>query len=128
MSNNLHVGRRKSAVARASISRGSGVLTCNEREFEQYFTTEKLRSHVLQPFHAVDQVGQWDVTARLHGGGTTGQAGALRLAIARALIDEDPELRPALKSAGLLTRDARKVERKKYGLKKARRAPQFSKR
>lgn len=128
MSSTIHVGRRKSAVARASISRGSGVLTLNGRTFEDYFTTEKLRRHVMEPFDAVEQAGQWDVSARLHGGGSTGQAGALRLAIARALMADDPALRPTLKAAGLVTRDARRVERKKYGLKKARRAPQYSKR
>lgn len=128
MSSSIHVGRRKSAVARARISRGSGVLTLNDRSFEDYFTTEKLRRHVMEPFDAIEQTGQWDVTARLNGGGSTGQAGALRLAIARALVDYDPELRSTLKSAGLLTRDARRVERKKYGLKKARRAEQYTKR
>jgi small subunit ribosomal protein S9 len=124
----IHVGRRKSAVARAAISRGSGQFTLNGKPLEEYFTTEKLRAHVLEPFETIEQVGQWDVSARLKGGGTTGQAGALRMAIARALVAEDGDLRASLKSAGLLTRDARKVERKKYGLKKARRAPQFSKR
>ncbi len=128
MASSIHVGRRKSAVARARIERGSGQFTLNGRTFEDYFTTEKLRNHVTEPLELVEQRGQWDIIARLHGGGTTGQAGALRLAIARALIVEDPELRPTLKAAGMLTRDARKVERKKYGLKKARRAPQFSKR
>jgi small subunit ribosomal protein S9 len=83
---------------------------------------------VLEPFGVLEQEGQWDVAARLHGGGTTGQAGALRLAIARALADHDSDWRTPLKQAGVLTRDARRVERKKYGLKKARRAPQFSKR
>ncbi len=82
----------------------------------------------MEPFEVVEQSGQWDVSARLNGGGSTGQAGALRLAIARALVADDIELRAPLKAAGLLTRDSRKVERKKYGLKKARRAPQFSKR
>lgn len=128
MASSIHVGRRKSAVARARIERGSGQFTLNGRSFEDYFTTEKLRNHVSEPFTVLEQDGQWDVIARLNGGGTTGQAGALRLAIARALIDFDPDLRPPLKAAGLLTRDARKVERKKYGLKKARRAPQYSKR
>ena len=124
----IHVGRRKSSVARARINRGSGQFTLNGKPLETYFTTEKLRAQVMEPFETVEQVGQWDVRARLNGGGTTGQAGALRLAIARALVEEDAELRAPLKAAGLLTRDARKVERKKYGLKKARRAPQFSKR
>lgn len=128
MADTMHTGRRKSAVARARLRRGSGQLTINGRSFEDYFTTEKLRSHVTEPFGVIEQQGTWDVDARIHGGGTTGQAGALRLAIARALIDDDPSLRTPLKQAGMLTRDARKVERKKYGLKKARRAPQFSKR
>ena len=124
----IHVGRRKSSIARARINRGSGQFTLNGKPLDTYFTTEKLRAQVMEPFETVEQVGQWDVRARLNGGGTTGQAGALRLAIARALVEEDAELRAPLKAAGLLTRDARKVERKKYGLKKARRAPQFSKR
>ncbi len=124
----IHVGRRKSAVARARLTRGSGQFTLNGKPLETYFNTEKLRAHVMEPFETVEQTGQWDVSARLSGGGTTGQAGALRLAIARALVDDDAELRGPLKAAGLLTRDSRKVERKKYGLKKARRAPQFSKR
>ena len=110
------------------MTKGSGQLTLNGRPFEDYFRTEKLRAHVLEPFGVLEQDGQWDVHARLHGGGTTGQAGALRLAIARGLTDYDGAWRDPLKKAGLLTRDARKVERKKYGLKKARRAPQFSKR
>jgi len=124
----IFTGRRKSAVARARVTRGSGQFSLNGRPLEDYFRTEKLRAHVLEPFETLEQAGQWDVSARIHGGGTTGQAGALRLAIARGLADWDADWRPALKSAGLLTRDARKVERKKYGLKKARRAPQFSKR
>jgi small subunit ribosomal protein S9 len=128
MSDKIFTGRRKSSVARARISKGSGQFTLNGRPLEDYFPTEKLRAHVLEPFETLEQAGQWDVAARLAGGGTTGQAGALRLALARALADYDPDWRAPLKSAGLLTRDARKVERKKYGLKKARRAPQFSKR
>ena len=124
----IYTGRRKSAVARARISRGSGQYRLNGKPLEEYFTTEKLRAHATEAFRVLDLDGQWDVDARLHGGGTTGQAGALRLAIARALVGDDQETRGPLKSAGLLTRDARKVERKKYGLKKARRAPQFSKR
>jgi small subunit ribosomal protein S9 len=128
MSATIHTGRRKSAVARARVTRGSGQFTLNGRPLDDYFRTEKLRAHVLEPFAVLEEDGKWDVSARIHGGGTTGQAGALRLAIARALALEDPAWRGPLKSAGLLTRDARKVERKKYGLKKARRAPQFSKR
>jgi len=128
MADTMYTGRRKSAVARARVRRGSGQLTVNGRPFDEYFTTEKLRSHVLEPFGVLEQGGAWDVDARIHGGGSTGQAGALRLAIARALSEYDTSWRTPLKQAGLLTRDARKVERKKYGLKKARRAPQFSKR
>ena len=124
----IHVGRRKSSVARARVTSGSGEYTINGRTLDDYFTTEKLRAHVAEPFTLLEQVGKWDVAARIHGGGTTGQAGALRLAIARSLAEINPEWRGELKSAGLLTRDARRVERKKYGLKKARRAPQFSKR
>jgi small subunit ribosomal protein S9 len=128
MTDTIHTGRRKSAVARARVTRGSGQFTLNGRPLEVYFPTEKMRAHVLEPFDVLEQAGQWDVAARIHGGGTTGQAGALRLAIARALAEYDTDWRTPLKQAGLLTRDARKVERKKYGLKKARRAPQFSKR
>jgi small subunit ribosomal protein S9 len=129
MADKIFTGRRKSAVARARVTRGSGQFSLNGRSLEDYFTTEKLRAHVLEPFGVVEQEGRWDVTARIHGGGTTGQAGAVRLAIARALAEDSPQKwRTPLKQAGLLTRDARKVERKKYGLKKARRAPQFSKR
>ncbi len=128
MADTIHTGRRKTAVARARVRRGSGICTVNGRPLEEYFTTEKLRSHALEPFEVLEQAGTWDVDARIHGGGTTGQAGALRLAIARALVDDDAQVRGPLKQAGMLTRDARKVERKKYGLKKARRAPQFSKR
>lgn len=128
MAASIFTGRRKSAVARARISRGSGVVTINGRPIDDYFGTEKLRAHALEPLQVLEQAGAWDVNARINGGGTTGQAGALRLAIARALVDHDAEWRTPLKQAGMLTRDARKVERKKYGLKKARRAPQFSKR
>ncbi len=128
MPTTITTGRRKTSVARARLSRGAGTLTLNDRPFEEYFPTEKQRSHVMEPFVVLEQVGQWNVEARLSGGGTTGQAGALRHAIARALAAHDPEWRGPLKAAGLLTRDSRAVERKKYGLKKARRAPQFSKR
>ena len=128
MSNTIHVGRRKSAVARARISRGSGRITVNGKDLEVYFPTEKMRDAVKEPLVTVEQLGMWDVDVNVNGGGTTGQSDAVKMAVARALLHEDPELRPALKSAGLLTRDSRKVERKKYGLKKARRASQFSKR
>jgi small subunit ribosomal protein S9 len=128
MADKIFVGRRKSAIARARVTKGSGQFTLNGRSFEDYFTTDKVRAHVLEPFGVLEQEGQWDVSARINGGGMTGQAGALRLAISRALAEHDPEWRTPLKQAGFLTRDARRVERKKYGLKKARRAPQFSKR
>ena len=128
MTTPIHVGRRKSAVARARMKRGSGKFSINGRELEDYFPTEKMRNSVMLPFETVEQVGAWDVVATIKGGGTTGQSDALKLAIARALLDDDPQLRGVLKSAGLLTRDSRKVERKKAGLKKARKASQFSKR
>jgi len=129
MAPKIFTGRRKSAVARVRIERGSGRFELNgNRDLEDYFRTEKLRSHIMQPFDVLEETGKWDVKARLHGGGTTGQAGALRHGISRALEANDPTWRAPLKAAGLLTRDARKVERKKAGLKKARRAPQFSKR
>ncbi len=128
MPSTIFTGRRKTSVARARLTRGAGNLTLNGRPFEDYFPTEKQRSHVMEPFVVLEQVGQWNVDARIGGGGTTGQAGALRHAIARALAAHDAEWRAPLKAAGLLTRDSRAVERKKYGLKKARRAPQFSKR
>ena len=124
----IFIGRRKTARARARLRPGSGQFVLNGRPLEDYFRVEKHRYHVLEPLELVEQRNRWDVIANIDGGGITGQAGALRLAIARALADEDPELRPALKDAGMLRRDARKVERKKYGLKKARKAPQFSKR
>ncbi len=128
MPGNVYVGRRKSAVARVRIRRGSGQFQLNGRSIDNYFRTEKHRAHVGEPFAVLDQQGHWDVFARLGGGGVSGQAGALRLGIARALATEDAEWRGPLKEAGLLTRDPREVERKKYGLKKARKAPQYSKR
>ncbi|MDP9023576.1 MAG: 30S ribosomal protein S9, partial [Actinomycetota bacterium] len=100
----------------------------NGRGLEDYFRTEKHRHHAVEPLAVVEQQGRWDVVAHINGGGITGQAGALRLGIARALAELDDDWRKPLKEAGLLTRDARRVERKKYGLKKARKAPQFSKR
>jgi len=124
----IFTGRRKTSVARVRLERGSGRFTLNGRPLEDYFPTETLRGLVREPFEVTGSAGQFDVTARIHGGGTTGQAGALRLGIARALEEEEPDWRAPLKSAGLLTRDPRKVERKKYGLKKARKAPQYSKR
>ena len=128
MSEQIYVGRRKSSVARVRIRRGSGQYTLNGRPLEDYFRTERLRAAVLAPFALLEQDGRWDVIARINGGGVTGQAGALRHGISRALSDSDPAWRAPLKEAGFLTRDAREVERKKYGLKKARKAPQYSKR
>ena len=121
-------GRRKQAVARVRLRPGTGVITCNKRSFEDYFTSSVHRLLVTEPLRLVEQAETYDIDATLDGGGPAGQAGALRLGIARALIDIDPEQRPTLKAAGLLTRDARKKESKKYGLKKARKAPQYSKR
>jgi len=121
-------GRRKSAVARVRIYNGTGEYKLNGRTLDDYFKDPEMRRRAHEPFKAVDLEGRFDINATLHGGGTTGQSDALRLGIARALIDLDPELRPALKKEGMLTRDSRKVERKKYGLRKARRAPQFTKR
>tara|TARA_Y100001970_G_scaffold168809_1_gene206419 strand:- start:7576 stop:7968 length:393 start_codon:yes stop_codon:yes gene_type:complete len=121
-------GRRKEAVARVRLRPGTGVIRCNKRSFEDYFTSSVHRLLVTEPLRLVDQAETYDIDATLDGGGPAGQAGALRLGIARALIDIDPEQRATLKAAGLLTRDARKKESKKYGLKKARKAPQYSKR
>ena len=121
-------GRRKEAVARARLREGSGVVTINGRPFEAYFPTAAQRMVVSEPLRVAEVLDRFDVDASIHGGGVTGQAGALRMAIARSLIEIDPETRPALKRAGLLTRDSRKKESKKYGLKKARKAPQYTKR
>lgn len=122
------VGRRKVAVARVRLRDGSGRVTLNGRALEDYFPTMAIRMRVMEPFQVVQVQGRYDVDATLEGGGVNGQADALRLGIARALIEVDAELRPALKKAGLLTRDARAVESKKYGLRKARRAVQYTKR
>tara|TARA_B100000579_G_scaffold436264_1_gene461726 strand:- start:1039 stop:1431 length:393 start_codon:yes stop_codon:yes gene_type:complete len=121
-------GRRKEAVARVRLRPGTGVITCNKRTFDDYFTSSVHRLLVTEPLRLVEQLEAYDIDATLDGGGPAGQAGALRLGIARALIELDPEQRPVLKAAGLLTRDARAKESKKYGLKKARKAPQYSKR
>ncbi|MBE07534.1 MAG: 30S ribosomal protein S9 [Acidimicrobiaceae bacterium] len=121
-------GRRKEAVARVRLRPGTGVITCNKRSFDDYFTSSVHRLLVTEPLRLLEQVEAYDIDATLDGGGPAGQAGALRLGIARALIELDPEQRPVLKAAGLLTRDARAKESKKYGLKKARKAPQYSKR
>jgi len=121
-------GRRKSSVARVRLYEGAGTFKLNDRSLENYFPQPALRMRVLEPLKIAEAEGRYDVHAKLEGGGYTGQSDALRLGIARALIEIDPELRPALKKEGLLTRDSRRVERKKYGLRKARRAPQFTKR
>jgi small subunit ribosomal protein S9 len=121
-------GRRKSSVARVRLYSGSGQITLNGRSLDSYFPDAALRQRALEPLRATEADSQYDVVARLEGGGTTGQSDALRLGIARALVGVDPEFRPTLKKAGMLTRDSRRVERKKYGLRKARRAPQFTKR
>jgi len=121
-------GRRKEAVARVRIRPGQGAITINRRPIENYFPTATHRMIVVEPLRLTQTAEVYDVDATLDGGGVSGQAGALRLGIARALVELDGELRPALKRAGLLTRDAREKESKKYGLKKARKAPQYSKR
>lgn len=121
-------GRRKNAVARVRLVAGNGKYTINDRVMSEYFGKKTLEMIVQQPFDITDTLGKYDLIARVHGGGTTGQAGALRMGIARALLKADQSLRPALKRAGFLTRDPRMKERRKYGLKKARKAPQFSKR
>lgn len=121
-------GRRKEAVARVRLREGSGQVTLNGKSLEEYFPTMAMRLRVLEPLNLTQTQGRYDIDATLDGGGTTGQADALRLGISRALVVLDPELRPVLRKAGMLTRDARVVESKKYGLKKARRAPQYTKR
>ena len=121
-------GRRKEAVARAVLRAGSGAITVNGKPIEAYFTTATQRMVVTEALRVTSLETAYDVSANIFGGGVTGQAGALRMAIARSLVELDPELRPVLKKAGLLTRDARRKETKKYGLKKARKAPQFTKR
>ncbi|WP_455234519.1 30S ribosomal protein S9 [Thiogranum longum] len=121
-------GRRKSSTARVFIKKGSGDVTVNQRPLDQYFGRQTARMIVRQALEAVNLADQFDVTCTVKGGGTTGQAGAIRHGITRAIINYDGELRSALRRAGFVTRDAREVERKKVGLHKARRAPQFSKR
>jgi small subunit ribosomal protein S9 len=122
------VGRRKEAVVRARLIPGTGQFTLNGRTLENYFPNKVHQQLIREPFVTLEQDGTYDIIATLKGGGITGQAGALRLAISRALIIIDADDRPALKKAGFLTRDSRIKERKKYGLKKARKAPQYSKR
>lgn len=121
-------GRRKSSIARVYLVPGTGKITINKRDIDEYFGLETLKVVVRQPLVATDNVNKFDVLVNVCGGGFTGQAGAIRHGISRALLHADKEYRPTLKKAGFLTRDPRMKERKKYGLKSARRAPQFSKR
>ena len=121
-------GRRKSSVARVYLVPGSGKITVNKRDIEEYFGLETLKLIIRQPLEVKGSTGKFDISINVCGGGTTGQAGAIRHGISRALLEADSDFRPALKKAGFLTRDPRMKERKKYGLKAARRAPQFSKR
>nr|WP_218146062.1 30S ribosomal protein S9 [Geodermatophilus ruber] len=122
------VGRRKEAIVRVRLLPGTGQFRLNGRTIEDYFPNKVHQQLIREPFVILEKAEQYDVVGILHGGGVSGQAGALRLAIARALVEVEPDDRPALKKAGFLTRDARVTERKKYGLKKARKAPQYSKR
>lgn len=121
-------GRRKSSVARVRLREGAGEMTLNKKSLEAYFPTMAQRMRVMEPLQLTSTQGHYDIEATLEGGGVTGQVDALRLGISRALMALDPELRSTLKKAGLLTRDSRVVESKKYGLRKARRAPQYTKR
>jgi small subunit ribosomal protein S9 len=121
-------GRRKEAVCRVRLLEGSGRWEINGRPLEDYFPSQTHRMILSEPLRLTETEGRYDIFAKVEGGGISGQAGALRHAITRALTDLDPELRPILKKAGFLTRDAREKERRKYGLKKARKAPQYSKR
>ena len=122
------VGRRNKAIARVRLIPGEGKIVINGRDIDNYFGLETLKMTVRQPLALTSLEGRYDVLVNVYGGGLSGQAGAIRHGISRALIKADPELRPAVKKAGFLTRDPRMKERKKYGLKAARRAPQFSKR
>ena len=121
-------GRRKKSIARVYLTPGTGKITINKRDIDEYFGLETLKVVVRQPLVATETLEKFDVLVNVHGGGFTGQAGAIRQGIDRALLKADAEFRPTLKKAGYLTRDPRMKERKKYGLKAARRAPQFSKR
>lgn len=121
-------GRRKTSIARVRLVPGNGKVTINKQDIEQYFDYETLRTIAREPLVITEQADKFDVLVKVEGGGFTGQAGAVRHGIARALLEADPELRPILKKAGHLTRDPRMKERKKYGFKKARKSPQFSKR
>ena len=121
-------GRRKEAICRARLTAGSGRWEINGRPLEDYFPSATHRMVITEPLRLTSTEGRYDIVAKIEGGGVSGQAGALRHALSRALADMDPDLRPTLKKAGFLTRDAREKERRKYGLKKARKAPQYSKR
>lgn len=121
-------GRRKKSIARVRLVPGDGRVVINDREMDEYFGLDTLKLIVKQPLVLTNTIGRYDVLVKVIGGGYTGQAGAIRHGISRALLEADPDLRPSLKQAGFLTRDPRMKERKKYGLKAARRAPQFSKR
>ena len=121
-------GRRKKSIARVYVTAGTGKVTINKKDIDDYFTMETLKVMIRSPFTVTELTDKYDITVTVHGGGMTGQAGAIRHGLARALVKMDPELRPVIKKAGYLTRDPRMKERKKYGLKDARRAPQFSKR
>ena len=124
----LGTGRRRSSVARVILTSGTGKFVINDRPFEEYIPSAATRLDVVQPLAITESEGRFDVSVNVYGGGLTGQAGAIRLGITRALMEINPDLRATLKPAGLVTRDPRAKERKKYGLKKARRASQFSKR
>lgn len=128
MADKIHVGRRKNAVARVYLRNGSGKFTINDQEVEKYFPMKEHRDNLLLPFIATETSGKYDVFANVNGGGISGQSDSVRLGIARALEEINPEFRSSLKSEGLLKRDPRMVERKKYGQKKARKRFQFSKR
>ncbi|MGI5912005.1 MAG: 30S ribosomal protein S9 [Syntrophomonadaceae bacterium] len=121
-------GRRKEAVARVRLVPGDGQITINNRSFEDFFPNQTSRLIVQQPLALTEMLGRFNVLCRVHGGGVSGQAGAIQLGIARALAEANPDLRPLLRKSGFLTRDQRMKERKKYGLHKARKAPQYSKR
>ncbi len=124
----MATGRRKTSVARVRLIPGTGKIVINKRDIDDYFDYDTLKVIVREPLVVTDTLGKYDVVVNVHGGGFTGQAGAIRHGIARALVEANEEFKPVLRKAGFLTRDPRMKERKKYGLKKARRAPQFSKR
>jgi len=128
MADQIYVGRRKTSVARVILRSGNGTITVNGKEFEHAFPQQLSREDIMNPFKTTETMGVYDVLVHVNGGGTTGQAQAIRLGISRALITINPEFRPALKAEGFLTRDPRMVERKKYGQPKARKRFQFSKR